>query len=222
LQRLGFAAAASGDIWPHAYGVVACEGFAIGLHASGEERLSLVFVRPDVATLERELTARFIEVERAQLGSDVFNELTLREPGGMLLRVIGARTFSPPPELPERTALGRCRGLSLPCADLAEARGFWERLDLDVRAGEVPWDSISVQGLPLAGHHSADFKEPVLLFDGAGAWDEDTLRAAGLTIERPVAAWRGHPHRLLRGVEGLAMIAPRTATRRPRKQRGSG
>ena len=35
LQRLGFAAATSGDILEHSYGVVACEGLAIGLHGVG-------------------------------------------------------------------------------------------------------------------------------------------------------------------------------------------
>jgi hypothetical protein len=206
LLQLGFVEAASGDVYTHAYGVAACEGISIGLHAKGEEGLSLVFVRPDVAALERDLTARFIAVEAAQLGSDVFNELTLREPGGMPLRVIEARTFSPPLELPENTGLGRFMALSLPCADLAEARGFWERLDMDVQAGSAPWDSIALQGLPLACHDGAAFREPVLLFDGATAWDDHALRAAGMTIERPLPALRGHEHRVLRGVEGLAMI----------------
>lgn len=206
LQRLGFVDAASGDIWTHPYGVVACEGLAVGLHARGEEELCLVFVRPDVAALERELTARFIDVENARLGSDVFNELALREPGGMLLRVIEARTFSPPLELPERTALGRFMALSLPCANLAEAQGFWERLGLDVQPGSVPWDGFAVQHLPLACHDAADFKEPVLLFDGGTAWSDDALRAAGVSIQRPVPALRGHKHRVLRGAEGLVMM----------------
>lgn len=206
LQRLGFAGATSGDIWPHAYGVVACEGLAIGLHAVGDEPFSLTFVRPDVAALERELDTRFIEVESTRLGSDVFNELTLREPGGTLLRVIAARTFSPPLELPEHTALGRFLTVSLPCADLGEAQGFWERLDMDVRAGSDPWDSIAVQGLPLACHGSGDFSQPLLLFDGAQAADNDALRAAGVVIGRAVPALQGRRHRLLRGAEGLAIL----------------
>ena len=39
LQGLGFEPAPTGDIWPHPYGVVACEGIAIGLHARGDEPL---------------------------------------------------------------------------------------------------------------------------------------------------------------------------------------
>lgn len=206
LQQLGFADATSGDIWTHPYGVVACEGLAIGLHARGAEPLSMVFVRPNVATLDRELSARFMDVESMRLGSDVFNELGLREPGGMLLRVIEARTFSPPSELPETTALGRFQSISLPCADLAEARGFWERLDMEVREAEVPWDSLLVEGLPIAYHESSSFKEPALIFDGRTARDDAALQTAGASISRPLPALRARRHRLLRSVENLAVI----------------
>ena len=206
LRQLGFADAASGDIWTHPYGVVACEGLAIGLHARGDEPNSLIFVRPQVAALERDLSARFIEVESTRLGSDVFNELSLREPGGMLLRVIEARTFSPPTELPVQTALGRFRSISLPCDDLAYARGFWERLDMEVMEGEAPWDSIALDGLPIAYHETGSLKEAAIFFDGKGALDDQSLRAAGATIGRPLPALRGHRHRLLRSVEGMAMI----------------
>lgn len=212
LRQLGFAEATSGDIWTHPYGVVACEGLAIGLHAHGDEALSLIFVRPQVAALERDLSARFIEVESIRLGSDVFNELGLREPGGTLLRVIEARTFSPPAEMPDHTALGRFHSISLPCADLAEARGFWERLNMEVLAGVVPWNSLAVAGLPIAYHESTSFKEPALIFHAEAALEDTVLRAAGATIARPVPAWRAHQHRLLRSVEGVAMILLRPAS----------
>ncbi len=169
LQQLGFAGATAGEIWPHAYGAVACEGLAIGLHETGKEPRSLFFVQPDVDALRRELLDRLIDIEIEQVGSDVFNEIGLREPGGMLLRVIGARTFSPPPDLPERTSLGRFRAISLPCADLGEAQGFWERLDMDVQVVSDPWDGIAVQGLPVAYHEAGSFKEIALLFDGKEA-----------------------------------------------------
>jgi hypothetical protein len=203
LQRLGFAGATSGEVWRHAYGVVACEGLAIGLHAAGDEALSLFFVKPDVAALERELADRLIGIEGARLGEDVFHELALREPGGTLLRVIEARTFSPPQELPARTALGTFRALSLPCADLAEALGFWERLDMDLREMIHPWEGLAVEGLPLAYHASSSFKEPVLLFDGI---DDDALRDSSLASGRSLPALRDQRHRLFRGPEGLAML----------------
>jgi hypothetical protein len=206
LRQLGFADAPSGDIWTHAYGVAACEGLAIGLHARGDEPLSLVFVRPQVAELERDLSARFIEVESVRLGSDVFNELGFRDPGGTLLRVIEARTFSPPSELPEQTALGRFRWISLPCANLADAQGFWERLDMDILQRDVPWPGIAVEGLPISYHESSSFSQPALVFDGRAALDDQALRAAGAAISRPLPALRAHGHRVLRSVEGMTMI----------------
>jgi hypothetical protein len=206
LQRLGFAAATSGDIWTHAYGVVACEGLAIGLHATGEDPDSLHFVHPDIAGLERELSARFIDVESSQLGSDVFNQLCLREPGGMLLRVIAARTFSPPADPPRHTALGRFLTVTLPCADLAEARGFWERLDMEVNQVDGPWESIAVRGMPIAYHDSSSFKQLALLFDDARARDDSALHAAGMSSGRPIPALHGRRHRVLRSAEGLTFI----------------
>ncbi len=199
LQQLGFADAPSGDIWTHAYGVVACEGLAIGLHAAGDEPLTLNFVRPDLAALERELSTRLIDVESTRLGSDVFNELGLREPGGMLLRVIAARTFSPPLEIPRKTAFGRFLSISLPCADLGEAQGILGA-PRHGRCGERrSLESIGVRGLPLAYHERGNFRNPLLLFDGIAAWDDDALRAAGVSIARPVPALRERKHRLLHG-----------------------
>jgi hypothetical protein len=186
--------------------VVACEGLAIGLHGAGDEALSLTFVKQDVAALERALTMFRVEVERARLGSDVFNELTLREPGGMAIRVIEARTFSPPAELPVRTAMGMFRAISLPCADLVEAREFWELLGMELQEVAAPWEGFSVSGTPLAYHSRADFREMALVFDGEGARDEGVWRQAGLGGGRAVAQAGGDGHLLLRGVEGVAMV----------------
>lgn len=177
LQELGFAPASAGDIWPHAYGVVACEGLAIGLHARGEDPLAVVFVRPEVAELHRELDARGVPVEGARLGSDVFNELTLREPGGVALRVLEARSFSPPSRLPARTALGRFVALSLPVRDLEAAREFWEGLGYATGDAGTDIDGFAVADTPLACHPRQSGREPTLIFRG-GADDGDTLHAA--------------------------------------------
>lgn len=205
LQNLGFAAGTTGDAWSHAYGVVACEGLAIGLHGAGDEAISLTFVKQDVAALERALTMFRVPVERVRLGSDVFNELTLREPGGVALRVIEARTFSPPAEMPVRTALGTFRAISLPCADLAEAGDFWQLLGMELRDVEAPWDGFAVEGTPLVCHASGSFRETVLLFDD-GPVDEAVLVEALLPGGRPIQALRGTDHRVLRGPQGLAMV----------------
>lgn len=197
--ELGFAAGEAGDIWPHAYGALACEGMAIGLHAVGDDPVCVSFVRPEVAALERALADRLIGLERSTLGPDVFNLLELREPGGTLLRVQESRTFSAPAELPARTEVGVFRALSLPCPDLAEARGFWERLDHEVRDTEEPWPALHIEGLPLACHDAAVWRQPLLLFDGSGG---DPLAAAAARLP----ALGGRAHRLLRTPDGVALL----------------
>jgi hypothetical protein len=77
---------------------------------------------------------------------------------------------------------------------------------MEVHTGAGPWESITLQGTPLSYHENASFKDPALLFDGAKAADEETLRAAGLSIGRPVQALHRRKHRVLRGAAGLAFI----------------
>jgi hypothetical protein len=204
---LGFAIAEAGDVWPHAYGVVTCEGLAIGLHAAGDEPFVVTFVRPEVAQLERDLATRMIGMERVQTGAHVFNLLELREPGGTLLRVQEARSFSMPQVPPQSTALGRFRALSLPVADLAEARGFWERLDRDVHDIFDPWEGIAIDGLPLLCHPAEFLDEPALLFDLAGDdLDDEALRREVLGAAHALPALRRRRHRLLRTPERLALL----------------
>lgn len=212
-QSLGFAAASTGDIWPHSYGVVTCEGLAIGLHGAGEESPSLVFVRPEVAALHRQLQGLGIEVEHARLGSDVFNELMLREPGGTAVRVLESRSFSPPLENPAHTALGRFATLTLPARDIDAAREFWEGLGFACKPSTLPaWpeESFVLAGTPVSIHPRRLLPEPALLFrqssgHSAAAPAQSSLDQAGITVEKPRA---GLPDgaRLLRTREALALL----------------
>jgi hypothetical protein len=195
-QQHGFVAAETGEIWKHAYGVVACRGFALGLHAQGAEAFSVVFVKPDVAALHRDLTALGMRIEQAQLGSDAFNELALREPGGTLLRVLEARSFSPPAELPEQTQFGTFTSLSLPCRDLAQAADFWRQLGFGIADIQEPQAGFVVPGTPLAYHTRRALPQPVLLFRSAAGSLHDGIDTAAVQAD----------HSLLRTAEGLAVI----------------
>lgn len=211
---LGFATAEAGDIWTHPYGVVACEGLSVGLHAAGDEPVCLTFVRPEVAKLERELADRLIGIERAQLDSEAFNLLELREPGGTLLRVQESRTFSAPAEMPPATTAGVFRTISLPCPDLAEARGFWERLDYEVHERDDPWPSLAIQTLPLACHATSICREPLLIFsDSPGADAPDAVAADAGRADLPAGVAAGmlpalhaRRHRLLHTPDGVALL----------------
>jgi hypothetical protein len=183
-RQMGFADAAAGDVFAHAYGVVACADIAIGLHAQQDEPLCISFVKPDVAALHRALQASQQRIEFARLGSDSFNLLALREPGGLLLKVLEARTFSPPLEPPTETALGRCLGFSLPCRDFAAAEQFWSGLGMPGCARTEPWEQWQVDLLPIRYHLRRLLPEPLLLFDRSARLTDDETRALGLVAAR--------------------------------------
>lgn len=206
LQKLGFEPASTGDIWSHAYGVVSCEGLAIGLHAKGDEPFSVVFVRPDVAALHRELTALGIEVEAARLGSDAFNELWLRDPDGTALHVIEARSFSPPAQLPARTAAGSFRWLSLPCQDTTEALRFWSSLGAQCAPIESPCPGFTIGPSSLACHERRVSGGPLLVFDAPDDDARELLESAGFVMRPRLAALAGTPHQVARGPEGLTLV----------------
>lgn len=204
-QKMGFAAAETGDIWKHAYGVVACRGIALGFHARGAEDFSLAFVRQDVAALHRGLAHSGVQIEVAQLGSDSFNELALREPGGRLLKVLEARSFSPPAELPERTSFGEFRSLSLPCRDLRKAAEFWQLLGFAVKAIDLPWEGFTLPGTPLAIHARRALPEPALIFQHQGSF-EFSREDAGLQPDFALDSLSDIRHSVVRTAEDLAVI----------------
>jgi hypothetical protein len=207
-QRLGFAPAVTGDIWSHSYGVVCCAGLSLGWHAQGDEPLALCALRPNVLELHRELEAIGVEVETAQLGPDVFNQLMLREPTGMAVRALEARSFTQPADAPVRTLLGRFETLSLPSRDLDTAAAFWDRLGYEMRDADTPLGGIGIDsGLPVAYHAFRDCPEPLLVFHRDG---QDLalapLLACGLERGRNLAALAGVEHQLLRSPGEFALL----------------
>jgi hypothetical protein len=205
-QQLGFVTAETGDVFRHAYGVVACRNFALGLHGRGDESPSIVFVRPDVAALHRDLSKKGLRVETAQLGSDAFNQLTLREPGGLQVRVLEARSFSPPPELPQLTRLGEFGALSLPCRDLPAAAAFWGRLGLGAVPTDDPWEGFVLAGTPIACHARRSFPEAALLFQQSTGLRDGMIADTPLQRETALSSLGDRDHLLLRTGEDLALI----------------
>ncbi len=198
-QQLGFAAANTGDIWSHEYGVVCCAGLCLAWHAQSDEPLALCTVRPNVLQLVDELEAAGVQVEVAHLGPDVFNQLTLREPSGMALKVLEARSFTPPAQVPGRTLLGRFESLSLPVVDLQAATQFWNALGYAVRDITVPWSGVEIDGLPLAYHTPGQCPAPLLVFQrDAQGLQLEPLLACGLQRARGLPALSGVDHQLLR------------------------
>ncbi len=129
-ERLGFSQTTTGEAWPYPYAVVTDGRLGIGLH---ERELAqsplLAFVLPDLYGHLEALENHGLEILSRRLGGDVFNEVTIATPGGQLLRLLEARTYSPSQRAPgENSSLGWFEEFMLPVADIGVAERFWERL----------------------------------------------------------------------------------------------
>jgi hypothetical protein len=206
--HLGFGSAVTGDVWPHHYGVMTCRGLCLGLHGLRRPSPWLVFARENVARLAGDLENRGFTLGAARLGSDQFNELQLRDPSGLVLQVLEARSFSPPAVVPPVTALGGFDSLSLPLRDFAAGAAFWRRLGADVSAADEPWKQlrIALPGFTLAFHAPALHDEPLLVFhqqslDVAGP----LLGELGVEVAPGLGGFGTPDHLLTRSPEGLAV-----------------
>ncbi len=170
-ERLGFTQARTGDVWTHPYGVLTDGRVCLGLHQTRLDSPALTFVRPGIAGHLGALERAGIELTTAEVGGELFNQVGFHDPAGQAVRLLEARTFSPP----DRSALetsrcGEFGWLSLPAADFDAVRGFWERLGL-LCAGEdtQPFDRMSLAGggLELAWHRPGFSAQPLLTFHAA-------------------------------------------------------
>lgn len=167
-ERLGFSQAATGDTWPHPYGVLTDGRVCIGLHQSRLESPALTFVHPGVATHVAALAQLGIELSTVNTGSEVFNEVGFRDPGGQAVRLLEARTYSPADRSALETArCGRFRRLSLPAADVERVRHFWETLGFvagEEQALPYPHLALRSDAIELALHPPRFFAAPLLVF----------------------------------------------------------
>jgi catechol 2,3-dioxygenase-like lactoylglutathione lyase family enzyme len=137
-EALGFVQAPVGEAWPHAYAVVTDGRVSLGLHGIESAGPLLTFVTPDVRTRLAELDALGIEVEHARLDELSLNEATFRDPAGHLVRLLEARTFSPPALEPRHESfLGYFAEYVVAVADPGGAGRFWEQLGFVAFADDV-------------------------------------------------------------------------------------
>jgi hypothetical protein len=166
-QRLGFTSAIVGEAWPHGYSVVTDGRLVIGLHDAGGVAAPLLsYVLPDLARQVRSIEALGIEFDRRQLADDTFNEAVFTAPDGQQVRLLEARTFSPP-EQPPPTRLGWFEEYALPVNDLGEARAYWERLGFVTAAeGDDPWPHLSLTSdtFDIGLYLTRELPRPTLVF----------------------------------------------------------
>ena len=101
-KALGFSELAIGDVWTHRYAVVSDGEVCIGLHDCDFDSPSITFVHPDLAKYARNMSGSGIDFSVLRIDEDVFNEIGFRDRDGHMVRLLEARTFSPPEDDLER------------------------------------------------------------------------------------------------------------------------
>lgn len=210
--RLGFSQAEVGEAWPHHYAVVSDGRLCLGLHGTALPAPSLTFVRPNVLAQLDALERLGIEMEFRHLGDDVFNELGWRDPGGHLIRLVEARTFSPVKRAPtQTTTCGYFQEIALPAAEPQGAKGFWERLGfVGLEDTDSAWPHIACtsDSIDIGLYRRAQLRAPALVFE-ANDLAGTIGRLAELGIEPDgalPAALAGSPARMLIAPEGTQLL----------------
>jgi catechol 2,3-dioxygenase-like lactoylglutathione lyase family enzyme len=211
-ERLGFTQARTGDVWTHPYGVLTDGRVCLGLHQARLDSPALTFVRPGIAGHVAALESAGVELSTVNIGGETFNEAGFRDPSGQPVRLLEARTYSPA----DRSALetSRCGGfgwLSLPAADFAPVRTFWETLGLhgaDEAAEPFAHLPLRGEGLELALHRPRFFAEPLLVFrDADMAARLARLRELGVgPLEPPPRGLDARANALLAAPEGTVLL----------------
>jgi hypothetical protein len=109
-----------------------------------------------------------VEFEYRKLGEDVFNEAGFRDPDGLLVTLVEARTYSPPTRAPGETSwCGYFTEFGIPTRDADRSKAFWEKLGfVAVAENERPFRRISLTSdfLDLGLYATRDLTRPVLTF----------------------------------------------------------
>jgi len=210
-ERLGFTQTATTDTYAHPYGVLTDGRIYLGLHQRRAASPTLTFVRPGVAASLAEFAALGIGLTLCRTGEEVFNEIGFEGPHGESVRVIEARTYSPAVRSRGEVSLcGDFAQLSLPAADFAAARSFWEPLGfVAIDEVEAPYVHLPLTSdtLELAFHRPRTFEAPLLVFRAADMRARiERLRSLGVAGE---ALPRGIPREvnaLLSSPEGTQLL----------------
>jgi catechol 2,3-dioxygenase-like lactoylglutathione lyase family enzyme len=209
-ERLGFTHAATGDTWRHSYGVLTDGRVFIGLHQDGSDDTALTFVRSDIGRHVADFEQLGIELTRARTSEDVFNEIAFADPTGQKVRVLEARTYSPPQrDEMEVSACGYFSQFSIPGADRDEARRFWERFGFIASdAAERPYEHLPLTSdhLNIAFHRPRTFDRPLLVFA-----EPDMAAYIAKLAERGIEFARGLPKTLQGGANALLEAPEGTA-----------
>jgi catechol 2,3-dioxygenase-like lactoylglutathione lyase family enzyme len=187
-RRLGFSEATVGETWAHPYAVVTDGRLAIGLHTHEFQSPALTFVKPHLQPHMARLERLGIHPAFQKLSEDEFNEVGFIDPGGQMLTLIEARTFSPPDRRATEVSLcGYFAEYGTPQTDFGAAVRFWDKLGfIAAEESSQPFVRITLTSdhLDVGLYRPADFAKPVLLFvDSDLPLRLEKIRAQGIEPE---------------------------------------
>jgi catechol 2,3-dioxygenase-like lactoylglutathione lyase family enzyme len=169
-ESLGFVPASVGEAWPHPYTVVTDGRLSLGLHGLEFESPLPTWVASSLRERLDSLAALGLTIEEARLDDVAMHQALLRDPSGQPLRLLEARTFSPPALSPAHTsALGYFEEFALATLDLAAASAFWERLGfVAFEPVREPFARAVAASRDLnVGLYAIDLQAPALVFTDA-------------------------------------------------------
>jgi catechol 2,3-dioxygenase-like lactoylglutathione lyase family enzyme len=185
-ESLGFVQASVGETWPHPYAVVTDGRLFLGLHGSVVRSPALTFVAPELAHGVEQLKELGVTFDQERLGSDVFNQAIFRDPAGVSVNLLEARTFSPPERDAVVTTCGYFSEFGIPLKETDAARSFWERLGfvaLEEQPQPFPRAILTSDRLNLALYRTRAFRQPLLTFEDRDMRERlARLRERGLVL----------------------------------------
>lgn len=166
-KSLGFTELEIGDVWKYKYAVVSDGELCIGLHEDLPDSPSLTFVHPDLARHARAMADHGFEFVSLRLDEDVFNELAFADRDGHMIRMLEARTFSPPIDEVGQSVCGEWFELVLPVRSAMRTGRFWAPLaPVLLRLREEPTTHMrfDAEGAALGLSESIALEQPSLCF----------------------------------------------------------
>lgn len=169
-ESLGFRAVTVGETWSYPYAVVTDGRLYLGLHQQPLSSPTLTFVQPGLNSHAPALR-KLVEFDYERLGADEFHEIGFRDPSGQALRLIEARTFSPPQiSAGFDSTCGYFLELCLHAREPAAALRFWEQLGfiaLEEETTPFRRTPVTSDHLNIGLHANRALRQPVLLFESA-------------------------------------------------------
>jgi len=211
-ERLGFTQVTAGEAFPYPYAVISDGRLAIGLHGRELPQSPLLaFVLPDLRDELEAIERRGVAILERRVGDDVFNEARI-DVAGQSLRLLEARTHSPPPFGPAETSrLGWFEEVALPSGDRQEAGKAWERVGfVQAEEGDEPYPHVGLtsDSLNVALVDRSILRNAALVFTDADMLARIArLAADGFEFARHAPAALDAPgHALLVAPEGTQLL----------------